>query len=111
MSPLAAALLIMLIATVAAIVAGPLSVLKRRQPPRHAMLAELEAQREAKYRDIRDAELDHEMGKHSEQDYEEIASTLRSEAVEILNRIEALQREGEEEARAEAAGGEPPSTR
>lgn len=108
MSPLAAALLIMLIAAVAALVIGPLSVLKRRQPPRYAMLAELEAEREAKYRDIREAELDHEMGKHSEQDYEEIARTLRAEALEILNRIEALQREDEQEARADADSDSPP---
>lgn len=105
MSPLAAALLIMLIAAVAAIVAGPLGTLTRRKPPRHALLAELEAEREAKYHEIRDAKLDHEMGKHSEQDYVEIDQALRAEALEILDKIEAIQREDAEEARAEADGG------
>jgi len=51
-------------------------------------LAELEAAREAKYREIRDAELDHRTGKLSEADYEALDSTLRTEAIEILRRID-----------------------
>jgi hypothetical protein len=47
-------------------------------------LAELEAAREAKYREIRDAELDHRTGKLSDQDYEAVDDTLRAEALEIL---------------------------
>ncbi len=51
-------------------------------------LAELEAAREAKYREIRDAELDHRTGKLSDSDYELIDQTLRAEAVEILHRLD-----------------------
>jgi HAMP domain-containing protein len=49
---------------------------------------ELEAAREAKYREIRDAELDYRTGKLSRDDYEAIDSALRAEAIEILNRLE-----------------------
>jgi hypothetical protein len=52
--------------------------------------AELEAAREAKYREIRDAELDLRTGKLSRADYESIDGTLRAEALEILNRLQAL---------------------
>ena len=50
-------------------------------------LSELEAAREAKYREIRDAELDFRTGKLSREDYEAIDGALRAEALEILNRI------------------------
>jgi hypothetical protein len=52
---------------------------------------ELEAAREAKYREIRDAELDYRTGKLSSEDYEIVNGTLRTEAVEILDRLEALE--------------------
>lgn len=51
-------------------------------------LAELEAARDAKYREIRDAELDHRTGKLSEEDFEAIDGTLRGEAIEILRAID-----------------------
>ncbi len=51
-------------------------------------LAELEAAREAKYREIRDADLDHRTGKLSDSDYELVDRTLRAEAVEILHRLD-----------------------
>ena len=59
-------------------------------------LAELEAEREAKYREIRDADLDHRTGKLSDADYEDLDRTLRAEAVEIMHRIDR-------------ANGEPPN--
>jgi hypothetical protein len=54
---------------------------------------DLEAAREAKYREIRDAELDYRTGKLSREDYDAIDAGLRAEAIEILNRLEA-DREG-----------------
>jgi hypothetical protein len=51
-------------------------------------LAELEAARAAKYREIRDAELDHRTGKLSDADYDAIDRTLRAEAVEILRALD-----------------------
>ena len=52
--------------------------------------AELEAERETKYREIRDAELDFRTGKLSADDYAAIDTALRAEALGILNRLEAL---------------------
>ena len=51
---------------------------------------ELEAAREAKYREIRDTELDYRTGKLSREDYQTIDADLRAEAIEILDRLEAL---------------------
>jgi hypothetical protein len=51
-------------------------------------VAELEAAREAKYREIRDAELDRRTGKLSEGDYQAIDRSLRAEAVEILKALD-----------------------
>jgi len=52
--------------------------------------AELEAAREAKYREIRDAELDYRTGKLTSTDYGVLDAQLRSEALTILDEIEAL---------------------
>ena len=51
-------------------------------------LATLEAAREAKYREIREAELDHRTGKLSDADYEAVDGALRAEAVEILRALD-----------------------
>lgn len=51
-------------------------------------VADLEAAREAKYREIRDAELDHRTGKLSEEDFALIDRSLRAEALEILDELE-----------------------
>jgi hypothetical protein len=52
--------------------------------------ADLEAAKEAKYREIRDAELDHRTGKLTREDWERLDASLRSEALDILHRIDAL---------------------
>ena len=54
-------------------------------------LAELEAAREAKYRELRDAELDHRTGKLSDEDYEALDRSLRGEAIEILRDLDREQ--------------------
>jgi hypothetical protein len=64
------------------------------EPAESPERAELETAREAKYWEIRDAELDYRTGKLSREDYEEVNGALRAEAVEILDRLEAL---GEQE--------------
>ena len=46
---------------------------------------ELEALKEAKYREIRDAELDHAAGKLSDEDFALLDAELRREAIEILD--------------------------
>ena len=57
--------------------------------PAHAR-EEIEAAREAKYREIRDAELDFRTGKLSREDYATIDTELRAGAIEILDRLEQL---------------------
>jgi len=51
---------------------------------------ELEAAKEAKYREIRDAELDFRTGKLGEADFKAIDRQLRAEAVDILRAIDRL---------------------
>jgi len=48
----------------------------------------LEAAREAKYQEIRDLEMDFRTGKLSTEDYEAVNAQLRSEAIQILDRLE-----------------------
>jgi hypothetical protein len=64
-------------------------------------LAELEARKEAKYREIRDAELDYRTGKLSAEDHRALDRALRQEAIGILKEIEA----SAEGARHETPGG------
>ena len=52
---------------------------------------DLEAARDAKYREIRDTELDHQTGKLSDPDYEAIDSPLRAEAMELLRHLDSLE--------------------
>jgi hypothetical protein len=52
---------------------------------------ELEAERDAKLREIRDAELDWRTGKLTEADWQQLDAGLRADAAEILNRLDATQ--------------------
>jgi hypothetical protein len=75
---------------VAWIVLGPLrrgSSVDRREDDERAAL---EAAKEAKYREIKDAELDHQMGKLSDEDYHAIDEELRGQAIAILREIDKL---------------------
>ena len=83
--------LIVLAVVVGLIVARP-PVRGREQVQRvEERRAELEAAKEAKYREIRDAELDHQMGKLSDGDHRAVDRELRGEAMEILREIDALE--------------------
>ena len=52
--------------------------------------ADLEAAREAKYREIRDAELDFRTGKLSEADWKRLDRELRAEAIDILRALDEV---------------------
>jgi type II secretory pathway component PulM len=68
----------------------------------------LEAARDSKLQEIRDAEMDMRTGKLSDSDYQAIDGALRAEAVAILERLdEALTHEDAVRA-AEAAAKQPP---
>ena len=75
---------------VIALVATPLRARHGVVVEEDAERAELEAARDAKYREIRDAELDHRTGKLSEADWRAMDRALRAEAVEILRRLDSL---------------------
>jgi hypothetical protein len=51
-------------------------------------VAALEAAREAKFREIRDAETDLASGKLSQEDFDRVNSELRRDAVELLRRLD-----------------------
>jgi hypothetical protein len=59
-----------------------------REVPRRGARADLEAAKEAKYREIRDAELDFRTGKLSEDDWRRLDGELRADAVELLREID-----------------------
>ena len=59
-------------------------------------LAELEARKEAKYREIRDAQNDLAAGKLSVEDHKALDRGLRREAVEILAEIDQVEGPPEE---------------
>jgi type II secretory pathway component PulM len=71
------------------VISGPLRVAHRARGRAADELPELEAARDAKYQEIRDAEMDLRTGKLSDDDYQAIDQTLRAEAIEILRRIDA----------------------
>jgi flagellar biosynthesis/type III secretory pathway M-ring protein FliF/YscJ len=85
--------LLILVALVALVVARPLlaATAEADEAPDRARLAELAAAKEAKYREIRDAELDLGMGKLSPEDHRAIDRELRAEAIEILREIDELE--------------------
>jgi hypothetical protein len=83
--------LIVLAAVVAVVVAVPLR--RGAEAERHGQtrIEELRAAKEAKYREIRDAELDHRMGKLSRDDWRAVDRDLRGEAIEILRELDRLE--------------------
>jgi hypothetical protein len=93
MDILIAFLIAVLLVAVIAVVGQPLRTARREPSAISPGRDELEAAREAKYREIRDTELDYRTGKLSRADYETIDGALRAEAVEILNRLAALEEE------------------
>jgi hypothetical protein len=86
------ALLVILAAlsAVVALVSAPLrrGALGRVRGDAEDEIEELEARKEAKYREIRDAEMDLRTGKLSQEDYRLLDRQLRGEAVEILKALD-----------------------
>jgi hypothetical protein len=91
---IALAILVVLLAAVQVISAplrraGRIGGAKRLQvSARPSTRGDLEVAREAKYREIRDAELDYRTGKLSPEDYEAVDAQLRQEALAILDLID-----------------------
>jgi hypothetical protein len=85
-------LVLVVLAVVVLVVAGPLrgGRAEEVEASEAALRADLEAAKEAKYAEIRDAELDHRTGKLSDEDWRGQDRQLRQEAVEILRRLDEL---------------------
>jgi hypothetical protein len=90
------ALIALVVAGAAFIISEPLrSRAKAADENLEAEVAELEAAKEAKYREIRDAELDFKTGKLSEPDFRALDRKMRAEAVELLKRLDQVQERAE----------------
>jgi hypothetical protein len=83
--------LIALAAVIALVVTRPLLRGERAERRDETRIEELRAAKEAKYREIRDAELDHRMGKVSREDWRAVDRDLRSEAIDILRELDRLE--------------------
>jgi hypothetical protein len=83
--------LIVLAAVIAVVVTRPLRGGDRVERKDQTRIEELRAAKEAKYREIRDAELDHRMGKVSREDWRAVDRDLRGEAIEILRELDRLE--------------------
>ena len=83
--------LLLLALVVAAVLSVPLRRRGEEERRDETRLAELRAAKEAKYREIRDAELDHQMGKLSREDWRAVDRDLRTEAIEILRELDRLE--------------------
>lgn len=88
-------LIALILLVVAVFVTAPLRRAGRRaevgEDPR---IAELEARKEAKYREIRDAEMDREAGKISEEEWRSIDRELRREAIVLLKELDRVKGTG-----------------
>ena len=81
--------IVALLSLVALVVTAPLSRTAAAGAVAEDRLAELEAAKEAKYREIRDARLDHRLGKVSAADHEATERELQAQALTIVREIEA----------------------
>jgi hypothetical protein len=75
-----------LLVLVAVFVSAPLRRAEAADAGEDPVLAELEAAKEAKYREIKDLELDRAAGKLDDDEYQSQRSRLRREAADILAR-------------------------
>ncbi|MGH2837965.1 MAG: hypothetical protein ACRDJY_06415 [Thermoleophilaceae bacterium] len=80
---------IALAALVAFLVLQPLRTRSSASEPDRR--GDLEAAKESKYREIKDAELDYRMGKLSEPDWRALDAELRAQAIEILRQLDRLE--------------------
>ena len=90
-----------------ALITGPLRTIRHARSNAGDAVADLEAARDSKYQEIRDAEMDLRTGKLSDDDYGAIDRTLRAEAIDILHRLDEAEAEAEAAAAADDDDREP----
>ena len=81
-------LVLILVAVAVLAIGAPLRARAERDAADRAERDDLEAARDAKYAEIRDAEIDFRTGKLSEPDWRALDRQLRREAVELLHRLD-----------------------
>jgi hypothetical protein len=89
-SALVVVLVLVAVGLTVAVLTAPLRArhVEREDAVDAARIADLEAAKEARYREIREAEMDYRTGKLSEADWKAIDRQLRAEAVELLRRLD-----------------------
>ncbi len=82
--------MLVVVAVAVLVISAPLRPGRRgeRESAGAAERADLEAARDAKYAEIRDAEMDYRTGKLSEPDWRSLDRQLRHEAVDLLHRLD-----------------------
>jgi hypothetical protein len=85
-------IVLVVLAAAVFVISGPLRAEHGREgsDEQATKIAELEAARDAKYHEIRDAELDLRTGKLSDADYEAVDRALRGEAIEIMHALDRV---------------------
>ncbi len=89
MDVIAALVIVLVVVAIVSVLSAPLRI--RGEQPRDESvdrLEELEARKQAKYGEIRDAEMDFKTGKLSDDDHRALDRQLRAEAMEILRAID-----------------------
>ncbi|MGH2963223.1 MAG: hypothetical protein ACRDL3_13675 [Solirubrobacterales bacterium] len=84
-------LIALVLLAVIVFVTVPLRRPERDGAPEDPGIADLEARKEAKYREIRDAAMDREAGKITDQEWSRQDAELRREAIAILKQLDAAQ--------------------
>ena len=103
-------LVLAVLATALYAISQPLLTARRASAIASDDVRALEAARDSKLQEIRDAEMDMRTGKLSDEDYQSIDNTLRSEAVQILERLDDAVAH-EDAVRAQEAAEEAPARR
>jgi hypothetical protein len=90
--PVELLLVLVVVALAVLVISAPLRPgrVARRDAAGSAERADLEAARDAKYAEIRDAEMDYRMGKLSEADWRALDRQLRRQAVDLLHRLDLV---------------------
>ncbi len=95
------ALIVVVVVTLLWFVTAPLRRPREAEEPRSeaARVMDLELRKASKYREIRDAQLDHAAGKLSDEDFARLDADLRAEAVALLGELDRAEAEARRAAR------------
>ena len=81
-------IVLVVLAVTFVLITGPLRAVRHARSDDGDQVAELEAARDSKYQEIRDAEMDLRTGKLSEADHRALDRQLRAEAIAVLHALD-----------------------